>query len=76
MVEPTCSVETARNEENRFARGCPLHHHRDVGGGGDHKGGGLVITHIDDRLNPTIHQDVKKANRPVLVAEDNMTIRL
>jgi ribonuclease Z len=40
------------------------------------KAGELVLTHIDDRLNPTIYQDVKKANRPVLVAEDNMTIRL
>jgi ribonuclease Z len=40
------------------------------------KAGELVLTHIDDRLNPTIYQDVKKANRPVLVAEDNMTIRV
>ncbi len=40
------------------------------------KAGELVLTHIDDRLNPTIYQDVKKANRRVVVAEDNMTIRL
>jgi ribonuclease Z len=37
---------------------------------------GLVLTHIDERFNPTIYQDVKKMGRKVVVAEDNMVVRL
>ena len=37
---------------------------------------GLVLTHIDERFNPTIYQDVKKMRRQVVVAEDNMVVRL
>jgi ribonuclease Z len=37
---------------------------------------GLVLTHIDERFNPTIYQDVKKVGRQVVVAEDNMVVRL
>jgi len=37
---------------------------------------GLVLTHIDERFNPTIYQDVKKIGRQVVVAEDNMVVRL
>lgn len=36
----------------------------------------LVLTHIDERLNPTIYQDVRGIGRDVIVAEDNMVIRL
>ena len=36
----------------------------------------LVLTHIDERFNPTIYQDVKKMRRQVVVAEDNMVVRL
>ncbi|AET33185.1 MBL fold metallo-hydrolase [Pyrobaculum ferrireducens] len=36
----------------------------------------VVLSHIDEKFNPTVYQDVKKLNRHVLVAEDNMVIHL
>ncbi|MEM1598504.1 MAG: MBL fold metallo-hydrolase [Pyrobaculum sp.] len=36
----------------------------------------LILTHIDERFNPTIYQDVKDVKRPLIVAEDNMIINL
>ena len=72
VLEATCNEE---NKElcRRYAHSTTL---EALAEGEAMKAGELVLTHIDDRLNPTIYQDVKKANRPVLVAEDNMTIRL
>jgi ribonuclease Z len=73
VLEATCNEE---NKElcKRYAHSTTL---EALAEGEALKAGELVLTHIDDRLNPTIYQDVKKkANRPVVVAEDNMTIRL
>jgi len=72
VLEATCNEE---NKElcKRYAHSTTL---EALAEGEAMKAGELVLTHVDDRLNPTIYQDVKKANRPVLVAEDNMTIRL
>ena len=72
VLEATCNEE---NKElcKRYAHSTTL---EALAEGEAMKAGELVLTHIDDRLNPTIYQDVKRANRPVVVAEDNMTIRL
>jgi len=72
VLEATCNEE---NKEHcrRYAHSATL---EALAEGEAMKAGELVLTYIDDRLNPTIYQDVKKANRPVVVAEDNMTIRL
>jgi ribonuclease Z len=72
VLEATCNEE---NKElcRRYAHSTTL---EALAEGEAMKAGELVLTHIDDRLNPTIYQDVKKANRPVVVAEDNMTIWL
>jgi ribonuclease Z len=72
VYEATCNEE---NKEHcrRYAHSTTL---EALAEGEAMKAGELVLTHINDRLNPTIYQDVKKANRRVVVAEDNMTIKL
>ncbi|MEL9990174.1 MAG: ribonuclease Z [Thermoproteus sp.] len=35
----------------------------------------LVLTHIDEKFNPTVYVDVKKSGRPAIIAEDNMILR-
>lgn len=35
----------------------------------------LVLNHIDERFNPTIYRDVRRAGRPAVVAEDNMVLK-
>lgn len=35
----------------------------------------LVLTHIDELFNPTVREDVRRAGRPAIVAEDNMVLK-
>ena len=72
VLEATC------NEENKEL--CKRYAHSTtfeaLAEGEAMKAGEVVLTHIDDRLNPTIYQDIKKANKRVVIAEDNMIIKL
>lgn len=36
----------------------------------------LILTHIDEKFNPTVYLEVKNSGYPAVVAEDNMVIKL
>jgi len=72
VLEATCNEE---NKEHcrRYAHSTTL---EALAEGEAMRAGELVLTHINDRLNPTIYQDVKKMRRQVVVAEDNMVVSI